>query len=205
MSDTMTEIRPLPVGSVDHQSAGWFGVWALIASESALFVFLLFSFYYTAVQPQSGAWPPEAMSFRLALPNTVILLASSAAAWWGQRGIRHDGARWQQVTGLGAAAILGLVFLVIQYIEWRSKAFSISTGVYGSLYFTVTGFHMAHVVVGVIILVTLSIWSALGYFGPRRGAAVSTGVAYWHFVDAVWLTVFFTFYVTPLLGLSHVG
>jgi heme/copper-type cytochrome/quinol oxidase subunit 3 len=199
------EIRTLPVGSVDHRSAGWFGVWALIASESALFVFLLFSFYYTAVQPQSGAWPPEAMSLRLALPNTVILLTSSAAAWWGQRGIKRDGSRWQQVAGLGAAVILGLVFLIIQYIEWRNKAFSISTGVYGSLYFTVTGFHMAHVVVGVIVLLTLSIWSALGYFGPQRGAAVSTGVAYWHFVDAVWLTVFFTFYVTPLLGLSHVG
>ena len=71
------------------------------------------------------------------------------------------------------------------------------------LFYTVTGFHGAHVIVGVLILAALTIWSWLGYFGRANSTPVSVGVVYWHFVDAVWLTVFFTFYLTPYLGLRH--
>ena len=59
---------------------------------------------------------------------------------------------------------------------------------------------MAHVAVGVLGLAILAIWSALGYFDRARHAPVSIGAIYWNFVDAVWLTVFFTFYLTPYLG-----
>jgi cytochrome c oxidase subunit III len=197
-------MRPLPVGSFDHRASGWTGMLALIATEGALFVFLLFSYYYVAMQPQSGAWPPEAVQLRLALPNTIILLASSVAAWWGERSVRR-GATGQVLAGLGVAIVLGTVFVVIQVFEWKGRSFSISSHPYGSLYFTITGFHMAHVVAGLFVLLALMLWSGLGYFGPRRDAAVSIGVIYWHFVDAVWLAVFFTFYLTPLLGLGHGG
>jgi heme/copper-type cytochrome/quinol oxidase subunit 3 len=71
---------------------------------------------------------------------------------------------------------------------------------YASSYFTITGFHMMHVVVGLIVLAALLWWSALGKFGEHRHAAVSIGALYWHFVDVVWLAVFFTLYVTPHLA-----
>ena len=58
---------------------------------------------------------------------------------------------------------------------------------------------MAHVVAGLLILLPLILWTAMGKFDARRRDPVSIGVIYWHFVDAVWLTVFFTFYVTPYL------
>ena len=93
-----------------------------------------------------------------------------------------------------------MIFVAIQVFEWKSRSFSLSSHPYGSLYFTITGFHMAHVVVGLMILLALMVWEALGYFGPRRDAPPSLGAIYWHFVDAVWLAVFFTFYVTPHLG-----
>lgn len=191
----------LPPGSLSHRSAAWWGMMAAIASEGALFVYLLFSYYYIAVQPHVGAWPPEPMRLRLSLPNTLILMLSSLTAWWAERGTRRN-ARLPQLLGLALSLALGAVFLVVQIVEWRTRSFSISSHAYGSLYFTITGFHAAHVVGGLLILAWLLLWSALGYFGRRSDAPVSLGVWYWHFVDAIWLTVFFTFYLTPHLGLA---
>jgi heme/copper-type cytochrome/quinol oxidase subunit 3 len=59
---------------------------------------------------------------------------------------------------------------------------------------------MAHVAIGLLVLAALFVWSLLGYFDIGRHAPVSIGAVYWHFVDAVWLTLFFTFYITPRLG-----
>ena len=102
-------------------------------------------------------------------------------------------------SGLAVGLVLGGVFVGIQVIEWSHKTFTFVEPTYGSLYFTITGFHMAHVVVGLIVLAALLAWSLLGYFNGPRHAAISIGAIYWHFVDAVWLTIFFTFYVLPYL------
>ncbi|HVW73169.1 MAG TPA: cytochrome c oxidase subunit 3, partial [Rhizomicrobium sp.] len=104
--------------------------------------------------------------------------------------------------GLGLGTILGIIFLAVQAKEWADKPFTLSSTPYSSLYFTVTGFHMAHVGVGVLMLAALTLWSALGYFNSRRFAHIHIGAAYWHFVDAVWIAVYVTFYITPLLGLK---
>lgn len=197
VSDAALGAPLLPVGAVGRRGVGWWGLLCVLATEGALFTYLLFSYYYFAIQlPHS--WIPVQPSFRLSGPDTAILLLSSVAAWWGERGVRR-GARGQLLAGIAAAFLLGVAFLVIQYFEWQAKPFTFRTGPYGSLYFITTGFHMAHVAVGVIFLLLLVAWSALGYFDTRRNAPVLIGVAYWHFVDAVWLAVFTTFYVTPYL------
>ena len=162
----METLRKLPIGAIDTRASGWWAMIFVLFTEAALFAYLLFSYFYLAVQPhEAGTFPQGGMpSLALALPNTFILLASSVA---------------------------------IQYVEWAEKPFSIASSPYGSLYFTVTGFHMAHVAVGVIVLIVLSVWSALRYFNRVRYAPIHIGALYWHFVDAVWLVIFFTFYVTP--------
>jgi cytochrome c oxidase subunit 3 len=190
--------EPLPVGGIERRGLGWWGVLCLIAAEAALFGYLLFSYYYCAVQLPVDWMPRVHPSFTLALPNTLVLIASSVAAWWGERGILH-GRRWQLSLGLLIALLLGSIFLVVQTFEWRSKTYSLSSSLYGSFYFTITGFHMAHVVVGVAVLAALLVWSLLGYFDERRNAPVLIGNVYWHFVDVVWLFVFTTFYLTPYL------
>jgi heme/copper-type cytochrome/quinol oxidase subunit 3 len=200
MSEVALEKRPLPTGSIHHLASGWWGMLGLILTEGALFGYLLFSYFYLAIQPHTTGWPPGGPpELKLALPNTAILLASSVAAWWGEQGV-HNRSRGQQTLGIGIAFLLGAIFVAVQVFEWKSRPFSISSHPYGSLYFTITGFHMAHVVAGLIALAALFIWAALGYFGPRRDAAISIGMIYWHFVDAIWLAVFFTFYITPRLG-----
>ncbi|HVX75539.1 MAG TPA: cytochrome c oxidase subunit 3, partial [Bradyrhizobium sp.] len=152
---------------------------------------------------RGAPWPPEMPTFRLAAPNTIILLISSVAVWLGERGAT-EGNRLKQTAGLGTGFVLGVIFVVIQVLEWKAKSFSLNSSTYGSIFFVTTGFHMAHVVLGLLILLPLTLWSAMGYFGPQRSAPISIGAIYWHFVDAVWLVVFFSFYLTPYLGLRHV-
>ena len=192
----------LPVGAMDTRASGWWAMIFTVFTEASLFAYLLFSYYYLAVQPHLPGTFPEGgqPDLTLALPNTVILLLSSVAVGWAQLGIER-GSRRRLAWGLGTGAALGLIFLAVQYFEWAQKSFGLSSTPYSSLYFVITGFHMAHVVVGVAMLLALTWWSALGYFNSRRFAHIHIGALYWHFVDVVWLLVFFTFYLTPLLGL----
>ncbi len=197
----MTEIalaqpEKLPVGPIGRHGIGYWGVATLVASESALFIYLLFSYYYTGAAAQSGWLLERAPSLNLALPNTVLLLASSLVAWFGERGVL-DRRRWQALLGFGGAAVMGTIFVVVQWFEWRAKTYSIGDSSYASLYFVTTGFHIAHVLVGIIVLLALFLWTALDYFSPRRRLTVSAGVLYWHFVDIVWVFVFTTYYLTP--------
>ena len=103
----------------------------------------------------------------------------------------------QHLAGLIATIVLGLVFIVLELLDWRDKGFTLSSRAYGSYYFTITGFHLLHVVVGVLVLTVVLGWSLAGYFTQRRHMHVTIGGAYWHFVDVVWIFVFSTFFLAP--------
>lgn len=195
----LSEPRDLPVGPIGRHGIGWWGAGTLIASESALFAYLLFAYFYTGAAAQPSWLLEPHPSFKLALPNTLLLLASSAAAWFGERGILKY-RRAQALGGFGAAFLMGTVFVIVQWFEWRAKAFNFGTSSYASLYFVTTGFHIGHVIVGLAVLAAIFGWTAIDYFSPRRRLTVSAGVLYWHFVDVVWLFVFATYYITPYLG-----
>jgi len=200
MTDLVIIQRPAApdISSDVQKSSGWWGMLLTIATEAAIFAYLLFSYYYVAIEAHA-TWPTHAPSLKLALPNTFVLLLSSVTFWWAERqfatGRRFAARNWLLLT-----AALGLAFAIVQLLEWHSKTFSISSNPYGSLYFTITGFHFAHVAVGLLMTITLAGWLTLGLLGDRRNPAISIGAIYWHFVDAVWLAVFFTFYLTPYLS-----
>lgn len=190
----------LPVGSKGRLSSGWWGMVWVVATEASLFGYLLFGYFYIAAQ-HPGAWPPGGMRPELALPigGTIVLLAGSATMWWGERGIRR-GRSGQLLAGLGLSILLALAFVGLEGVEWSRKAFTPQSDVYGSLYFTITGFHLLHVLVGALMLAALFVWTMLGCFGERRHSTVSIGVVYWHFVTVVWLFVFATFDIAPYLA-----
>ncbi|MBU3079350.1 cytochrome c oxidase subunit 3 [Sphingomonas quercus] len=194
--------RSLPVGPVESHGVGWNGMACLIASEAALFGYLLFSYYYLGASNPRGWLMEPHPDLHLALPNTLLLLASSVAAWWGERGVRQE-SKGQALAGLALALVMGTVFATVQVYEWHAKTYAPGTSSYASLYFITTGLHMAHVVIGLAVLAMLILWIAFGYFSPLRRLPVSNGVLYWHFVDAVWLFVFTTYYLTPLLGFAR--
>jgi heme/copper-type cytochrome/quinol oxidase subunit 3 len=178
-------------------SSGWWGMWCLIATEAALFAYLLFAYFYLGSQAH-GPWVPELPKLTIALPNTILLLASSFVLYWAESGIKK-GNQGRLVIGLAITLIMGIVFVGLQGLEWHNKKFSLGDNAYASSYFVTTGFHMTHVVVGLLILACLLLWGALGKFGHERHAAVSIGALYWHFVDIVWLCVFTSFYLLPYL------
>lgn len=185
-----------------HIASGWYGMWWLVITEGALFAYLLFSYVYTLLENQG--WPPGGpLSLTLALPNTIVLLASSVLIVIGERAGRR-GRSGLELGMLIGAIVLGIVFVGVQLKEWADKPYSYDTHLYGSYYFTVTGFHMAHVIVGLIGLTALAIWLATGggkALGPShrlQQRPLTIGSIYWHFVDAVWLAVFATFYLAPL-------
>lgn len=200
MADMALRNQTLPVGSFGRRASGWFGVWCVVATEGSIFVYLLFTCFYLASQAV-GNWPPGgAPSLQLAGPNTVILLLSSAALVWAERSGARRASLGRLLGGLAAAFVLGCIFVGIQLAEWSSRPFSLSSGTYGAIYFTMTGFHLAHVVVGLLMLALLFVWAALGYFSRERHAPLTIGAIYWHFVDAIWLVVFATLYLAPYFG-----
>jgi len=189
----------LPVGPIGRHGLGSWGVGTLIATEAALFGYLLFSYFYTAAVNGKGWVLEPTPPLKLALPNTIILLLSSVFAWMGEHGVLQR-KRALALTGFAIALVFGAIFFAIQILEWQAKPYQLGTSSYSSLYFVTTGFHMAHVAIGLLILVALFGWTLLDYFSPRRNLSVSAGVLYWHFVDVVWLFVFATYYLSPYLG-----
>jgi heme/copper-type cytochrome/quinol oxidase subunit 3 len=192
----------LPVGPLGRHGNGWWGAATLIATEAALFVYVLFAYYYSGATAHIGWLLEPAPSLKLAAPDTLLLLASSVAAWLGERGILAQ-RRPQALFGFGLAILMGIVFVAVQWLEWRGKPYGIGTSSYASLYYVTTGMHIAHVIAGIGVLIAIFTWTALDYFSPRRNLVVSAGVLYWHFVDVVWLFVFTTYYLTPYLGFGR--
>lgn len=199
MADAGQVDYALPVAALGRNSVGWWGMLCLIATEASLFAYLLFSYAYFADR-FGGSWFPERHpSLVLALPNTIVLLSSSFVVWRSEAGAK-EGRRRHHLSWLAFAIALGVIFVIVQMFEWKARTYSLSTNAYGSFYFTITGFHLAHVIAGLAILSVVWLWSWLGYITPRRHEAVLISSVYWHFVDVVWLFVFTAFYVTPYLA-----
>jgi cytochrome c oxidase subunit 3 len=190
--------RALPVGSVGRRPGGYWGMWTLIGTEAALFGYLIFSYLY--LYSQSGThWPPEGLpKIAPAAWNTVVLLSSSGFVWLCERFVVR-GRPKHAACAMLVAIVLGIVFVGVQLNEWRDHPYGPSTHLYGSLYFTITGFHMAHVIVGLVVLTLLLVWTALAYFDEARHAPLTIGGMYWHFVDIVWLFIFSTLYLSPFV------
>lgn len=170
----------------------------LFISSEVMFFGGLFATYFSARASFSGAWGPPAPAPELEilpvpLPITLILLSSSVTMHWAVRAIARGNQRalrgWLIVT-----LSLGILFLAGQLYDYTTLGFGISDGVYGTVFFTLTGFHGAHVFGGVVGLLILTARAAAGQFSARNHVAVEAVSYYWHFVDAVWLALFTTLY-----------
>jgi cytochrome c oxidase subunit 3 len=165
-----------------------------IASE-VMFFAALFGAYFT-IRAGADVWPPEGAELEVLLPAiaTAVLVASSVtvhvATARTEENDRKGTSRWLLVT-MG----LGLVFLAAQVWEYQQLDFSLADHTYGTLFYSMTGFHALHVSAGVIALGLVWLKNARGQVSETRPGPIIAAGLYWHFVDIVWLLLFATLYL----------
>jgi cytochrome c oxidase subunit 3 len=188
---------PLPQPEVagEGRSINWWGMLAMIASEVIFFANLIVAYLYLRVR--AGQWPPEGIEpLELLLPtiNTAILLSSAVPMHGAHLAIRRGDRKGMQI-GLVLTGILGSIFIGGQAWEYTHAPFTIKDTTFGNTFFTLTGFHGLHVIVGIILIATCFFRSLGGAFNKRHHFAVEAATMYWHFVDAVWVILFAVLYL----------
>jgi len=140
----------------------------------------------------------EMGAFGLPLLNTLLLLTSGVTCTWAHHGLLAN-KRDQLIKGLIATVALGFTFVACQALEYyeayHEMGLTLGSGVYGSTFFMLTGFHGFHVCVGAIILSVVLFRSWKGHFTPENHFAFEGAAWYWHFVDVVWLGLFIFVYI----------
>lgn len=165
----------------------------LFVVGEVMFFGALFASYFT-LRDRAGEWPPDGTpEIDLILPAilTVALLASSVTVHRAVTAFKEEN-RSAFVRWLGATIVLGAVFLAGETFEWVrliSEDFTVSTNTYGTLFFTMTGFHGLHLLGGLIVLLVGLRRARIAPLAHQRLASLEAAAYYWHFVDAVWLGV----------------
>jgi hypothetical protein len=206
-------------GGHHHTSLGLdnrkIAIWTFIGSECMLFASLISTYLIYKGRSPQGPYPHEAwtnpstgevMKPILDIPvtsaSTFVLLMSSVAMVMALNAVQTKYepkvTTWDKIKGsskfwLAATALLGTIFLMFQAYEFTSfihEGLTIRTNLFGSSFFTLTGFHGAHVTVGVIWLLTLLAIDFKRGLEPKDALLVDISALYWHFVDVVWIVIF---------------
>ncbi|MBF0565231.1 MAG: heme-copper oxidase subunit III [Nitrospirae bacterium] len=173
-----------------------------IISEVALFGGLFGGYFYTMLL--SPSWPPVSTPegvppIELALLLTFFLVTSSAWMHMAETKLEH-GDMGGFKTWLSVTFLFGLAFLVGMAYEWNhliGDGFNISVNTYGTFFYTITGFHGSHVIVGLALQAFLMILALGGKISKKKQTLTKVTGLYWHFVDIVWLLVLSMIYVIP--------
>jgi cytochrome c oxidase subunit III len=203
-----------PVVQMHHR----YGMILFIASEVMFFVAWFWAYFdaffnHDAAEQYArvalmGAWPPQGVElfdpFHLPLFNTLLLLTSGTTVTWAHHALLHND-RKGLVWGLALTIVLGVLFTVVQAVEYSTAGFQYSGNLYGATFFMATGFHGFHVIIGTIFLIVCLIRANLGQFSPQKHLGFEFAAWYWHFVDVVWLFLFASIYVWGSWGvpLAH--
>ena len=204
-----------PVVMMHHR----YGMMLFIASEVMFFVAWFWAYFdgffnvdafeqYSRLEALGGHWPPTGVElfnpFHLPLFNTLLLLTSGTTVTWAHHALLHNdrrGLKW----GLALTIALGMLFTVVQALEYSQAGFQFSGNLYGATFFMATGFHGFHVIVGTIFLIVNLVRANMGDFTPQHHLGFEFAAWYWHFVDVVWLFLFASIYVWGSWGvpLAH--
>ncbi len=173
------------------------GMLLFIASEVMFFGGLFAAYFNARASVPAGEWHPPPgghLDLPLAAVLTVILVVSSFTMQFGVWAIRRGDTGklrlWTAIT-----LLLGITFLAGQLYDYSQLGFGIADGIYGTVFYTLTGFHGAHVFGGVVGLAIILARTMRGQFSANNHVAVEAVSIYWHFVDVVWIALFTTIYV----------
>jgi cytochrome c oxidase subunit 3 len=195
------------------------GMLLFIASEVMFFVAWFWAFFASSLGATDahvygrsdftgGLWPPKGTEvinpWSLPFRNTIVLVMSSFAI-----NVSHEDLREGRRNGfeifLLLAIVLGLLFIWTQGYEYVHAPFAFKNSIYGATFFMATGFHGAHVVIGVIFLTVCLVRAYAGQMTPRHHLGFQFAAWYWHFVDVVWIFLFTCIYIWGSWGATIEG
>ena len=175
---------------------GQVGMVSLILAETSFFAVFLVAYLFYIGKSLAGPYPQDVLEFPLLA--TVCLLSSSFTVVWAVRRLER-GQISQFAGGLLVTVALGGGFLAFTAAEWHRLLFeaglTISTNLFGTTFYSLVGFHAAHVIIGLLLLTGVLLLALRGHVGAQHAERVELLSWYWHFVDVVWIAVLTVVYV----------
>lgn len=171
-----------------------------LVSEVMLFFSFFWAYFHSALSPAmelGGSWPPVGLRavdpWGIPLLGSLLLLTSGFTVTVAHHAIRF-GSKAVTATALGATVLLGALFVALQGYEYYHGEYTLSDGVFGSVFYLTTGLHGTHVGVGVLFLTVCLVRLLRDRFTAERHLGFESAILYWHLVDLVWFFVFTTYY-----------
>ncbi len=175
------------------------GMKLFLISEAMIFGAFFAHHFYT--RAHFAVWPPAGaphLDTRLPAIATLLLVFSSFTMEWAHKALVHNRRTWAE-RWVMFSLLLGIIFLSIQGYEWghlhEFDKFVFNKGIFGSQFYSMTGFHGLHVSVGLVLLASVWVRLKLGHFSTGRHFGFLASLWYWHFVDIVWVFLFTTIYL----------
>ncbi|HEY9799397.1 MAG TPA: heme-copper oxidase subunit III [Leptolyngbyaceae cyanobacterium] len=191
------EQTPHHAGEHGHDEEGnkMFGFIVFLLSESV--IFLSFFAGYIVYKTTTPNWLPvgvEGLEVTAPAINTVVLVASSFVIYFAEVALKR-----QNIVGfrvfLLATMAMGSYFLLGQAIEWKSLEFGFTDGVYGGMFYLLTGFHGLHVLTGILLQLMIFVRSFIPHNYDTGHFGVNATSLFWHFVDVIWIVLFILIYI----------
>ena len=175
-------------------------MWVFIASECMFFGSLIATYLSYEGKSLVGPTPHEILNIPLTSVSTFVLLMSSLAMVLALEAVQSGNRRGARLW-LGAVVVLGGLFLAGQVYEFREfyhEGLTLQQNLFGATFFVLTGFHGAHVTIGILILLSLFVMTLRGKITQKESLHIELAGLYWHFVDIVWIVIFtFIYLIQP--------
>jgi heme/copper-type cytochrome/quinol oxidase subunit 3 len=172
-------------------------MWLFLASDCLFFGAFIAAYLLYRDRSLVGPYPSELFDIPFTSVSAFVLLMSSVTMVLALAAIQKGDRRSMQVW-LFTTAVLGLLFIAGQayeFTEFNHEGLSLSTNLFGTTFFVLTGFHGAHVTLGIVILLSLFVASLQGRIQQKDSLNVELAGLYWHFVDIVWIVIFTLIYL----------
>ncbi|MEO6317243.1 MAG: cytochrome c oxidase subunit 3 [Acidimicrobiales bacterium] len=195
-----------PPGAIGHGHATATGIsnsklamWVYLGSDCLLFGSLISTYLLLRHRSVVGVGPKDVFDIPFTSVSSFVLLMSSLTMALAVASIVRGDVQRNRAW-LATTAMLGGVFIAGQVYEFTTfyrEGLGYTTNIFGSAFYTLTGFHGLHVSVGIVMLMSLLVMSLRGNLGPDKAEAVEIVGLYWHFVDIVWILIFTVVYLIP--------
>ncbi len=172
-------------------------MWIFLGSDCMFFAALIATYMVYRGQSLNGPYPNDIISVPITTISTFVLLCSSFAMVQALSATNRNDQKWIRIWLL-ATAFLGAIFIGFQIFEFNSfknEGLTLGANLFGATFFTLTGFHGAHVTIGIIWLLGMFVVAMKGRLGPASSLDVEILGLYWHFVDIVWIIIFTLLYL----------